>query len=79
MGQYLKGYKMAPIQGIMVDVMRMHKLLMLITSVSVEIQLNLQEHSFMGQYLKGNNMAQIKFIVADIMRMCKLLMLITSV
>ena len=38
--------------------MRMCKLLMLITSVSVEIQLNLQ--TFMGQYLKGNNIAQIK-------------------
>ena len=33
MGQYLKGYNMAPIQGIMADVMHMHKFLMLITSV----------------------------------------------
>ena len=46
MGQYLKAYNMAPIQGIMADVMRMRKLLMLITSVRVEIQLNLQEHSW---------------------------------
>ena len=37
MGQYLKGYNMEPIQGIMADVLRMRKLLMLITSVSVEI------------------------------------------
>ena len=37
---------MAPIQGIMADAMRMRKLLMLITSVSVEIQLNLQERSW---------------------------------
>ena len=43
MGQYLKGYKMPPIQGTMADVTRLRKLLMLITSVSVEIQLSLQE------------------------------------
>ena len=29
MGQYLKGYNMAPMQGIMADIMRMRKLLML--------------------------------------------------
>ena len=33
MGQYLKGNNMAPIKGIMADVMRMRKFLMLITSV----------------------------------------------
>ena len=38
--------------------MRMRKLLMLITSVSVEIQLNLYERSW--DSIKGNNMAQIK-------------------
>ena len=41
MGQYLKGNNMAPIKGIMADVMPMRKFLMLITSVWVEIQLNL--------------------------------------
>ena len=41
MGQYLKGNNMAPIKRIMADIMPMRKLLMLITSVSVEIQLNL--------------------------------------
>ena len=34
---------MAPIQGIMADVMRMRKIIILITSVWVKIQLNLQE------------------------------------
>ena len=43
----------------MPDIMRMRKLLMLITFAWVEIRLNLQERS-MGQYLKGNNMKQIK-------------------
>ena len=33
MGQYLEGYNMAPIQGIMPHVMHMRKPLMLITSV----------------------------------------------
>ena len=45
---------MAPIQGIMADVMRMRKFLMLITSVE----------------LKFNKMAPIKIILADIMRIC---------
>ena len=33
MGEFLKGYSMASIQGIMADVMRMRKFPMLITSV----------------------------------------------
>ena len=37
---------MAPIKIIMANIMRMRKLLMLITSVSVKIQLNLQERSW---------------------------------
>ena len=50
---------MGPIKFIMGDIIRLRKLLMLITSVLVEIQLNLSERS-KGHYLKGNNMAQIK-------------------
>ena len=38
--------------------MRMRKILVLITSVRVEIQLNLSK-TFIGQYLKGNSMRQI--------------------
>ena len=34
------GYNMEPIQGIMADVLRMRKLLMLITSIRVKIQLS---------------------------------------
>ena len=41
MGQYLKGNNMARKKFIMSDIMRMRKLLTLITSVWVEIQLNL--------------------------------------
>ena len=37
---------MTPIKTIMADIMRMHKLLILKTSVLVEIQLNLQECSW---------------------------------
>ena len=46
MGQYLKDNNMAPIKDIMVDIMRTTKFLMLITSVWVKIQLNLQESSW---------------------------------
>ena len=41
MEQYLKGNNMAQIKIIMVDVMRMRKLLMLITSAWVKIHINL--------------------------------------
>ena len=46
MGQYLKGNNMAQIKIHDGDIMRMCKLLMLITSVWVEIQLNLSERSW---------------------------------
>ena len=52
MGQYLKGNNMAPIKSIMADLMRMRKLLMLITSVRVEIQLNLYELWEISRLLK---------------------------
>ena len=42
----------------MAEIMRMRKILMLITSVRVEIQLNLR--MFIGQFLKGNSMGPIK-------------------
>ena len=49
---------MGPIQihNIMAEIKRMSKILMLITSVRVEIQLNL----FIEQFLKGNSMGPIK-------------------
>ena len=50
---------MAPIQGIMADVMRMRKFIKLITSVRGKI-LTKFTGMFMEQYLKGNNMALIK-------------------
>ena len=46
MGQYLKDNNMAPIKSIMADVMRMRKFLVLVTSVLIKIQLNLQECSW---------------------------------
>ena len=39
--QFLKVNSMGPIKFIMVEIMRMRKILMLITSVRVKIQLNL--------------------------------------
>ena len=42
----------------MAEIMRMSKILMLITSVRVKIQLNLR--TFIGQFLKGNSMGPIK-------------------
>ena len=41
MWQYFKGNNMEQIKSIMADVMRMRKFLMLVTSVSVKIQINL--------------------------------------
>ena len=43
----------------MAQIMRMRKILMLITSVRVEIQLYLLR-TFIGQFLKGNSMGPIK-------------------
>ena len=44
----------------MAEIMRMHNILMLITSVRVKIQLNLCIRTFIGQFLKGNIMGPIK-------------------
>ena len=42
----------------MVEIKRLRKILMLITSVRVKIQLNLIR-TFVGQFLKGNSMGPI--------------------
>ena len=42
----------------MAEIKRMRKILLLITSVRVKIQLNLR--TFIGQFLKGNSMGPIK-------------------
>ena len=56
----------------------MRKILMLITSVRVKIQLNLQERS-LDTFCRAIVWGQLKFIMAEIMRMHKILMIITSV
>ena len=43
----------------MAEIMRMRKILMLITSVRVKIQLNFIR-TFIGQFLNGNSMGPIK-------------------
>ena len=62
----------------MVEIMRMRKIVMLITSVKSENSAKLIR-MFIGQFLMGNSMGLIKIHNGGIMRMRKILMLITSV
>ena len=52
---------MGPIKFIMAEIMRMRKILMLITSLRVKIQLTL-EGKFIGQFLNGCSIGPIKKI-----------------
>ena len=62
----------------MAEIMRMRKFLAFISSVRVQIQLNLQER-LLDSFSRAITWAYKKFIMAEIMRMRKIPTLITSV